>query len=76
MKPASKLIFNSTTPSVYGKIAALALWLSMLACEPVFVVGWQELGLILLLAVFLAGPLLLRLLRAWVHLEDARKNKK
>ncbi len=76
MKRASKLIFNSAMPPARIEIAALALLLSALACEPVFVVGWQELGLVLLLAVFLVGPLVLRLLRAWIRFEDGRKGRK
>jgi hypothetical protein len=58
----------------------LAAWtvlaLAMLACEPVFVVGWQELTFVLLLAAFLVGPLLYRVLRAWIRFQDSRKNKK
>ncbi len=75
MKRASKSIFNSASQARI-EIAALALLLSALACEPVFVVGWQELGLVLLLAVFLVGPLVLRLLRAWIRFEDGRKGRK
>ncbi|MBI5297768.1 MAG: hypothetical protein HY869_20005 [Chloroflexi bacterium] len=54
----------------------LVLCLVSLACEPVFVVGWQEVTLILLLAVFLVGPLVYRLLRAWIKFQDALKKKK
>jgi len=75
MKRASNSIFNSASQARI-EIAALALLLSALACEPVFVVGWQELGLVLLLAVFLVGPLVLRLLRAWIRFEDGRKGRK
>lgn len=57
----------------------LAAWtvlaLTMLACEPVFVVGWQELTLVLLLAAFLIGPLVYRVLRAWIRFQDARRKK-
>lgn len=52
------------------------LTLATLACEPVFVVGWQELTLVLLLAAFLVGPLVYRVLRAWIRFQDSRKNKK
>lgn len=59
-------------------IAAFMLVLSLvsLACEPVFVVGWQEVTLILLLAAFLVGPLVYRLLRGWIKFQDALKKKK
>jgi antibiotic biosynthesis monooxygenase (ABM) superfamily enzyme len=61
-----------------SKIVAfvLVLCLVSLACEPVFVVGWQEIAFILLLAVFLVGPLVYRLLRAWIRFQDSRKEKK
>lgn len=55
--------------------ALLALTLASQACRPVFVVGWQEVIFALLLAAFLVGPLLYRLLRAWVR-RAAGRNKK
>ncbi len=54
----------------------LVLSLVSLACRPVFVVGWQEIILVLLLAAFLVGPLVYRLLRAWIEFQDALKKKK
>lgn len=56
--------------------ACVVLTLTTLACEPVFVVGWQELTLVLLLAVFLIGPLVYRVLRAWIRFQDGRNKKK
>lgn len=53
----------------------LALVLASLACRPVFVVGWQEILLVLLLAVFLLGPPVYRLLRAWIQFQESRKRK-
>jgi hypothetical protein len=62
------------------KLKILAAWvvltLSNLACEPVFVVGWQELTLVLLLAVFLVGPLIYRVVRAWIRFQDSQNKKK
>lgn len=49
--------------------------MASLACRPVFVVGWQEILLVLLLAVFLLGPLVYRLLRAWIQFQESRKRK-
>jgi hypothetical protein len=52
-----------------------ALGISTLACEPVFVVGWQELTCIVLLAALLVGPLVYRLTRAWIKFQESRKPK-
>lgn len=61
------------------KLKFLAVWavltLASLACEPVFVVGWQELTFVLLLAAFLVGPLVYRVVRAWIRFQDSRKKK-
>ncbi len=57
-------------------LGAAALVLSTLACEPVFVVGWQELALIVALVAFLIGPLIFRAARAWFRFQDSRKDKK
>lgn len=57
-------------------LGAAALAFSTLACEPVFVVGWQELALIVALVAFLIGPLIFRLARAWFRFQDSRKDKK
>ncbi|MEP7135705.1 MAG: hypothetical protein ABI904_12300 [Chloroflexota bacterium] len=48
------------------------LLLSTLACEPVFAIGWRELSCILILAAFLLGPPLYRLIR---RLEEFYKRK-
>lgn len=39
------------------------LLLVTLACRPVITVGWQEIGIILILLLLLAGPFLFRLYR-------------
>jgi len=57
-------------------LGVAALVFSTLACEPVFVVGWQELALIVGLVAFLIGPLIFRLARAWFRFQDSRKDKK
>jgi hypothetical protein len=39
------------------------LWLGMLACQPVFVIGWREFFIILILVVLLIGLPLYRFIR-------------
>jgi hypothetical protein len=39
------------------------LLLSIVACEPVFAIGWRELGIIFLLVAIVFGPPAYRLLR-------------
>ncbi len=36
------------------------LLLSLLACRPVFAIGWTELLILIVLIIFLLGPVLLR----------------
>jgi len=55
---------------LYG---VLTLLLSILACEPVFAIGWQEFLLLFLLIAFLIGPPLYRFVR---RIEEFRKFKK
>jgi hypothetical protein len=51
----------------------LALFLSALACEPIFAIGWNELFLLILLIAFLFGPPLYRFIR---RLEEFLKREK
>ena len=53
--------------------ALLALSLSLLACRPVFAIGWTELIILLVLIVFLLGPYLLKLYRTF---DKIKKNGK
>jgi hypothetical protein len=39
------------------------LLLSMLACQPVFAIGWREILFIIILAAFLLGPPVYRFMR-------------
>jgi len=48
------------------------LLLGVIACEPVFAIGWRELFFVILLAAFLLGPPIYRFLR---RLEDYRRQK-
>jgi len=52
--------------------AAGMLMLAQLACRPVFAVGWGELLGILLLTLLLLGPVLLRLIRAWIQFQESK----
>jgi hypothetical protein len=49
-----------------------ALVLGIVACEPVFAIGWRELGIILLLVAVVFGPPVYRFLR---RMEKYRKNR-
>jgi hypothetical protein len=44
-------------------IILAALLFSLLACEPVFAIGWREIGIIFLLVAFVFGPPAYRFLR-------------
>ena len=59
---------------IYPKLAGLiALLLSLLACRPVFAIGWTELIILLVLIVFLLGPYFLKLYRTFDKLKKADK---
>ena len=51
------------------------LMLSLLACRPVFAIGWSELIILLVLIVFLLGPILYRLARSWQAYQESKKKK-
>jgi hypothetical protein len=50
------------------------LVLSMLACEPVFVIGWREIFIVSGLIVFLFGPPIYRFIRK-IEIFLKKKNK-
>jgi len=57
--------------SIYTKLAGLvALLLGLLACRPVFAIGWPELLILFVLVAVLLGPLMFRLYR---FLDKVRK---
>jgi hypothetical protein len=56
-------------------LAAAALLVSSLACEPLIAVGWQELLLIILLVAFLIGPLIFKLAKAWIRFQESLNKK-
>ena len=49
----------------YGRFLAVGYVtiFSILACEPVFAVGWRELFIVFILILFLVGPTIYRFLR-------------
>ena len=51
------------------------LVLSLLACRPVFAIGWSELIILLVLIVFLLGPILFRLARSWQAYQKSKEKK-
>jgi len=51
------------------------LGVSLLACEPVFAIGWQEILIVLALLVFLIGPPLFNLYRRWEKFKSDIKPK-
>lgn len=57
------------------RAAAAGLVLSLLACRPVFAIGWGELLILFLLVAFLLGPLLVKLLRAWNAYRESLEKK-
>jgi hypothetical protein len=46
-------------------MAAAGLVLGLGACRPIFIMGWGELAVLVLLALVLLGPLFVRLRRGW-----------
>jgi len=45
--------------------------LSMLSCRPVFAIGWEELIILLVITVFLLGPVLLKVYRTFDRIRKA-----
>lgn len=50
--------------------------LSLLACQPVFAIGWQEVLIVFALLAFLIGPPLYNLYRRWEKFKSDIKPKK
>ena len=58
------------------RVAAAGLVLGLLACRPVFAIGWGELLILFLVIAFLLGPLLLKLARVWNAYQESLKKKR
>ena len=62
--------------SIHSKSTSLiVLLLSLLACRPVFAIGWTELIILTILIVFLLGPYLLKLYRTFDKIKKAGKDE-
>jgi len=55
-------------------MGSTVLLLSMLACQPVFAIGWREILLIIILAAFLLGPPVYRFIRRFDRSKRAKDN--
>jgi hypothetical protein len=55
---------------------AVVLLLSLLACRPVFAIGWNEILIIGFLVALLIGPLLFRLGRIWSKYQESERNRR
>jgi hypothetical protein len=51
------------------------LLLSLMACRPVFAIGWEELVVVAGIIALLLGPFLLRLGRSWHAYQESKKKK-
>ncbi len=58
------------------RTAAAVLTLGLLACRPVFAIGWEELLILILLIAFLLGPTIFKLARAWNKFQESLKKKR
>jgi hypothetical protein len=56
-------------------ILVSVLGLSLLACQPVFAIGWQEVLFVFALLAFLIGPPLYNLYRRWEKFKSDLKPK-
>jgi len=61
---------------IHPALAGLGvLLLANLACRPVLTIGWQEIGILILLLAFLLGPALFRLARRWEEFRTWKDKK-
>lgn len=56
-------------------IAIVIIWLALLACRPIFAIGWTELIILLIIIIFLLGPYLLRLYRTLDKIKKASEDE-
>lgn len=54
----------------------VALLLSVLACRPIFAIGWTELLILIVIIAVLLGPVLLRVYRMFEKIRDAEDDAK
>lgn len=70
----------ATTGSHVSSVYLLRQWLGILllanlACRPVLTIGWQEIGILVLLLAFTLGPALFRLARRWEEFSTWKDKK-
>ncbi len=53
----------------------LALSLNLLACRPVFAIGWTELIILTIIIIFLLGPYLLKIYRTYDKIKKAGQDE-
>jgi len=58
------------------RAGAMGVVLGLLACRPVFAIGWGELVILFVVIAFLLGPILLKLARAWSAFQESQKKKR
>ena len=73
MAETKTMRYRRRSPILAG---AAGLLFGLLACCPIFVIGWGELAILILLIAFLLGPILLKLARAWNAYQESLKNKR
>ena len=56
-------------------IRLIVLLLSLLACRPVFAIGWTELIILVIIIAFLLGPYLLKVYRMYDKIKKAGKEE-
>lgn len=57
-------------------LASSAILLSLLACRPVFAIGWTELFILAVIIIILFGPFLLRVYRTLEKIRKAEEKQK
>jgi hypothetical protein len=56
-------------------ISLIVLLFGLLACRPVFAIGWTEIIIIVILVIVLMGPLLFRMYRFIDRIQRAREDE-
>jgi uncharacterized membrane protein len=55
--------------------SSIILLFSLLACRPVFAIGWTELIILMIIIAFLLGPYLLKLYRTYDKIKKAGQDE-
>jgi hypothetical protein len=57
-------------------LALTTVLLSTLACRPIITIGWQEIGILILLLLVLLGPALFRLYKRFDEFQNWKAKKR